>query len=40
MQQKLNINVVPRNSGKGQSRTLRSQRMIPAIVYGPNTEKP
>lgn len=38
MQQKLNINVVPRNSGKGQSRTLRSQRMIPAIVYGPNTE--
>jgi large subunit ribosomal protein L25 len=36
--QNLTITAVPRTPGKGTSRGLRSDRMVPAIVYGPKTE--
>lgn len=34
-QQSLEINVSPRTPGKGKARSLRSTKMVPAIVYGP-----
>lgn len=34
----LTISAQPRNPGKGTSRGLRDNRMIPAVVYGPKTE--
>lgn len=36
--QNLTITAQPRTPGKGTSRGLRDQRMIPAVVYGPKTE--
>ncbi|MCB0420987.1 MAG: 50S ribosomal protein L25 [Bdellovibrionales bacterium] len=31
------LNVVSRKTGKGNSRSLRSELMVPAVVYGPKT---
>lgn len=36
--QNLTITAQPRNPGKGTSRGLRDQRMIPAVIYGPKIE--
>ncbi len=37
-QQSIEIEVQPRTTGKHYSRTMRSQRIIPGVVYGPKTE--
>ncbi|HRO67747.1 MAG TPA: 50S ribosomal protein L25 [Pseudobdellovibrionaceae bacterium] len=34
MKQRIELNVEPRQPGKGTSRTLRSERKVPAVVYG------